>query len=91
MRLRTDYRCAGAEKLAAGCLFRYRYKCLNARDERNEKGGEAEIGGDIASGEVYEDAREGFKGQGVGTVKELDALQRLTIGGASEKSVARIE
>lgn len=65
-----------------GCLFRYRYKCLNARDERNGKGGEVEIGGDIAAGEVYEDTREGFKGQGVGTVKELDALQRLTIGGA---------
>lgn len=66
---RPDYRCAGAEKLAVGCLFRYRYQCLNARDERNGKGGEAEIGGDIAAGEVYEDAREGFKGQGVGTVK----------------------
>lgn len=88
---RTDYRCVGAEKLAAGCLFRYRYQCLNARDEKNGKGGEAEIGGDIAAGEVYEDAREGIKGQGVGTMKELDALQRLTIGGASEKSVARIE
>ena len=83
---RTDYRSAGAEKLAAGCLFWYRYQCLNARDERNGKDGEAEIGGDIAAGEVYENAREGFKGQGVGTVK-----QRLTIGGASEKSVARIE